>query len=167
MGCGVDCRRCLARAECDEMKIPHFLFRIINVVVVTTLRSPLHTIFSGSILAICYVGIKSGRRRSVPMRYLSEAADVLAVTSKDTAWWPNFLSAAPVEVLLRGQCVEARVQAIADRPDLVAPVMREMWARHPADASYMHVKIQGGEPDPEDFARALATAVLIRIVPGG
>ena len=149
------------------MKIPHFLFWGINAVVVTVLRTPLHRILSGSILALRYVGIRSGRRRTVPMRFLSKDTGLVAVTSQDTGWWPNFLTASPAEVLLRGQWAEVRVQAFADRPDLVGAVMQEMWAKHPADAAYMKVTMRSGEPDPQDYARALATAVLIRIVPGG
>jgi hypothetical protein len=147
------------------VKIPHRLFVLINQVLVLLLRSPLHGVCSNSILAIRYSGIKSGRVLTVPARYLPEDERLVVLTSRQTKWWPNFIHSTEADVLLAGRWVACEVQATVDRPDLVDPLMREMWARHPADAAYMDVKIQGGEFDTEDFAKARETAVLITITP--
>ena len=148
------------------MKIPHFLFRIINFVMITILRSPLHGLFSGSILAMRYTGIKSGRLLTVPARY-HQADDGLlqVVTSKDTKWWPNFLEPRAAEVLVGGVWQAVRMTAVPDNPNVTGPLMRAMWAAHPSDAAYMNVKLTNGEPDPDDFARALDVAVLVNIEP--
>ena len=145
------------------MKIPHFLFRLINLAMVTLLRSPLHGIFSSSILAIRYTGIKSERIITVPARYLVRDDDISVVTSEETRWWPNFLEATQTDVLLQGHWVSSRVQASADKPDVAGSLMREIWAKHPMDAAYMNVKMRNGAPDPDDFARALKTAVILTI----
>jgi len=150
---------------CIEVKIPHRLFVFINQIMVLLLRSPLHSVCSKSILAIRYTGIKSGRVLTVPARYLREDERLVVLTSRQTKWWPNFMHNAVADVLLAGRWVACEVQATVDRPDLVDPLMREMWARHPADAAYMEVKIHGGEFDAEDFANARETAVLITITP--
>ena len=147
------------------MKIPHFLFRIINAVMVGILRSPLHGIFSGSILAMRYTGVRSGRRLTVPARFHRADDGLLVVTSKDTRWWPNFLEPRNAEVLVGGSWQDVEITAIPDNPNLTGPVMRKMWAAHPSDAAYMNVKLRDGEPDPDDFTRALDVAVLVRIVP--
>ncbi len=147
------------------MKIPHFLFRIINLVMITTLRSPLHGLFSGSILAMRYTGVKSGSRLTVPARFHRAGDSLQVVTSKDTRWWPNFVEPRAAEALVGGSWQNVQITAIPDNPNLTGPVMRAMWAAHPSDAAYMDVKLRDGEPDPDDFARALDTAVLVRIEP--
>ena len=145
------------------MKIPHGLFRLINMVMVLMLRSPAHRLFSGSILAIRYTGVKSGRRLTVPARYLVDNEKVHVVTSRDTRWWPNFVSPSNAEVLLAGRWVPASIHATPDSPVAAEPILRRMWAQHPSDAAYMDVKLNDGEPDPEDLRRALKTAVLLSI----
>ena len=145
------------------MKIPHALFRLINLVMVTLLRSPLHGVFSNSILVLRFTGRKTGRTRSVPARYHRSGDQVLVVTSRDTGWWPNFLAGAQARVLMRGEWISARVQATTDDPELTGSVMREMWSAHPADAAYVNVRLRDGEPDPDDFAAALKAAVLITV----
>ena len=154
------------------MKIPHILFRLINFVMVSLLRSPFHGVFSRSILAMRYTGKKSGRVLTVPARYISsaelaggaqDARQWFLITSKDTKWWPNFVGAGQAQVLLAGQWVPASIEAITDNPNMAGPIMRALWAKHPSDASYMEVKMVAGEPDATDFERALTRAVVIRV----
>ena len=146
------------------MKIPHFLFVLINWVMVTILRSPLHGIFSGSILAMRYTGVKSGRIFTVPARYHRQGEVLHLITSTDTRWWPNFRGGHQAQVLVRGAWLPATIEAVTDVPDTAGPLMREMWQAHPSDAAYMNVKLRNGEPDPDDFARAVKLAVVITIV---
>ena len=149
------------------MKIPHSLFRLINMVMVLILRSPLHRLFSNSVLAIRYTGRQSGRRLTVPARYLVDGSAVRVVTSRDTRWWPNFRTPTDAQVLLAGRWVPASVQATTDSPATAQPILRQMWAAHPSDAAYMDVKLEQGEPDPDDFRRALEAAVIITITMRG
>ncbi len=145
------------------MKIPHALFRLINFTMVTILGSPLHSLFSKSILAIRYTGVRSGRTFTVPARYHGVGDDIVVVTSEDTSWWPNFLEPMQANVLLMGRWTTAQVESTVKNPNLAGPIMREMWAKHPADAAYMNVKMRAGEPDADDFDRALNSAVVISI----
>lgn len=145
------------------MKIPHVVFRVINQIVLVILRSPFHQVISTSILVIRYTGVKSGRTLIVPARYLRQGDELVSLTSRDTKWWPNFLANAAAEVLLGGRWAACQVQATIDNADLAGPLMREMWTKHPSDAAYMNVKANHGELDADDFARALDTAVVIRV----
>ena len=145
------------------MKIPHFLFKLINWVMVTILRSPLHGIFSGSILAIRYTGVRSGRVLTVPARYHRQGNHLQLVTSLDTAWWPNFIGGLDAEALVAGRWYAARVEASRDTPEVAGPLLLQLWQAHPSDAAYMDVKMVRGEPDPEDFARAVSAAVVISV----
>ena len=145
------------------MKIPHSLFKLINWVMVAILRSPLHGVFSSSILAIRYTGVRSGRVLTVPARYQRRGDSLQLVTSLDTAWWPNFVDGLDAQVLVAGIWHGARVEALRNAPEVAGPLLRQMWQAHPSDAAYMEVKMVRGEPDPEDFARAVAEAVVIRV----
>ncbi len=145
------------------MKIPHAFFRLLNSIVVLLLRSPLHALVSGSILALRYQGQKSGREITVPARYLQNDGEILVVTSNDGAWWHNFRQTRTADVLLRGVWQRANVSAEADDPAAAGPVMRALWAAHPADAAYLDVRMHDGKPDEQDFEAALERVVLIRI----
>jgi hypothetical protein len=145
------------------VKIPHWLFRMINGCVVLLLRSPLHGLVSGSMLAIRYTGVKSGRRLTVPARYLRRGDECVLVTSRQGRWWPNFRHGLPAKVLLAGAWREAEVSAFSDVPELAADIVRELWARHPADAAYMNVKMREGVPDADDLAVALRDTVVIKV----
>ena len=146
------------------MKIPLALFRLINAAMVLLLRSPLHSIFSNSILAIRYTGVRSGRTLTVPVRYHRRGDDIVVMTSEETKWWPNFLQSAKADVLLGGAWAASQVQAMPNNPSLAGPIMREMWEKHPSDSAYMNVRVRDGVPDPEDFEQALKTAVIITIM---
>ena len=146
------------------MQIPHVFFGLINVIMRMLLRSPLHGIFSGSILAIGYEGVRSGRQFWVPARYQVQGGEYLVVTSKDTKWWPNFKHGCDVRVLLGGSERIARASITIDQPDIIGQTLRSLWERHPGDAAYMNVKLERGVPLEEDFQRAVAEGVLVRLV---
>jgi len=145
------------------VKIPHLLFRIVNMVMIMLLRSPLHAMFDSSILAIRYTGIKTGRRLSVPARYVRRGDVYLLVTSRQGKWWPNFVDGLAAQVLIAGDWRAAQIEAFPDAPEFAAEIMRELWSRHPADAAYMNVKMRDGVPDSEDFETAVRFAVVIRV----
>ena len=63
------------------MKVPEFMFVIINPVMRFILRSPLHVIFSSGIMLITFTGRKSGRKFTTPVRYLQDG-DTVTVSSR-------------------------------------------------------------------------------------
>ena len=146
-----------------QMRIPHALFHLINVAMVVLLRSPLHSLFSSSILAIRYTGVRSGRTLTVPARYHRSGDDIVLVTSEESKWWPNFIQSSEANVLLEGAWVASLVHAIPNNPNLAGPIMREIWAKHPSDSAYMNVRMRNGVPDPEDIEQALKTVIVITI----
>jgi hypothetical protein len=147
------------------MKLPHAIFGILNKVMLLILRSPLHGLFSGSVLAIGYTGVRSGRQIWVPVRYLRRDDEWLVVTGKANRWWPNFKDGLDVRVLVGGVEQDARGRITVDQPDIVGDAMRALWAVHPSDAAYMDVKMRGGVPDEDDFARAVTDGVVVHLAP--
>lgn len=146
------------------MKVPDWLFGFVNPVMVTMLRSPLHPLVSSSILIIEFTGIKSGKRRTVPVRYMYTGNQPCCTTSINNGWWHNFKTPQKVELTLAGKRMAAIATAVSHDPDMLSPILREIWSRHPADAAYMNVKLdKTGQPDPNDFDRASDEAVLINL----
>ncbi len=146
------------------MKVPDWLFPIVNPVMIGLLHSPLHGLMSTSLMTIAYTGAKTGRKRTVPVRYMRDGNHVCCTTSLDTGWWPNFINPRPVQLRLAGSKVDGTATAIRNNPNRIGPILLEMWSRHPADAAYMGIKLdRGGRPNPDDFDRVSATAVLIDI----
>lgn len=180
------------------MKIPHGLFALINRIMVLLLRSPVHRLFSRSVLAIGYTGIRTGRTLWVPARYMAVAVDefedsredsgedcdvggegpgevdrgghpgktLQVVTGKHSKWWPNFKDGLDVQVVVSGNVRSAYATAITNDPKQIAQAMQDLWALHPGDAAYMDVKMRNGVADENDFERAVAEGVLVRLVIG-
>ena len=126
------------------MKLPEFLFKLINPCMILLLRSPLHSILSGSVMAISFIGRKSGRHLQVPVRYAREGNRVICFTGKEGKWWHNFKSEAPVSLLLRRQTIQARAQAYYDGHENIRSELERFLARFPQDAIYHDIRIEGG-----------------------
>ncbi len=79
-----------------------------NRIVAWILASPLHSLFSGSVLLLTVNGRKSSRAITVPVNY-TQWGRRLAVTSRvERAWWRNLgprpgALRIPVSVLLKGR----------------------------------------------------------------
>src|SRR6476620_4077990 len=77
------------------------------------LRTPLHGIFSKSIMLLVFRGRKTGKVYSTPVSYLREGDVVTAFT--DSPWQRNLLGGAHVTMYLKGKAVEGVAQVIDDR----------------------------------------------------
>lgn len=77
--------------------------KLYNPIAVAILRSPLHGLMSNSVMLLTYRGRRSGRAFTTPISYVRDGGDILAVASRDHAWWRNLRGGAPVRVRLRGR----------------------------------------------------------------
>jgi deazaflavin-dependent oxidoreductase (nitroreductase family) len=77
-----------------------------NPIVAGVLRSPLHGVMSNSVMLLSYRGRRSGRTFTTPISYVRDGEDLLAVASRDHAWWKNLRGGASVRVRLRGRELE-------------------------------------------------------------
>lgn len=145
------------------MRIPEFLFPVINRVMRLLLHSPLHRLMSGNIMVVYFRGRRTGRPGWTPVRYLPEGeGGVLCLTGRETGWWPNFLDAAPVELQLAGRRVAATAQALPDDAERKNAALRRMLGRFPADAAYHGIAARRGQPiSDEQYRQAVARDVLV------
>ena len=147
------------------MKIPEPLFKVINPMMALLLRSPLHFVVSGSLMLITFVGKRSGRSYSTPVRYVRDGATVRCFTSRSTRWWRNLVGGAEVGLRIRG--AEGRYQAnvILDDPPRIEELLKAYFAEYPQDAAYHEVKLNRDKaPNAADLARAVAEAVVVEAV---
>jgi deazaflavin-dependent oxidoreductase (nitroreductase family) len=151
------------------VKIPKFLFAFLNPIVIAWLNSPLHGLFSSSVLVLYFRGRRSGRALRTPVRYLQKDAALLILTNGDAGWWPNFRAPAAVEVQLRGQRRKGEAIAVTAPDPQVRTAISEMLATHPADAAYLNIaKDSGpdaidGQWDAASFAAAVDDTVIVTI----
>ena len=145
------------------MRLPEPLFPILNRAMKMLLNSPLHGLQSGSIMVVYFVGRKSGKRRSTPVRYLREADGLFCLTGRETGWWPNFLTPTPVQLQLAGRRVAATAEALPDDAEAKAGAIRRMLAAFPGDAAYHEIKLKRGEaPTDAQLDHAVSRDVLVR-----
>lgn len=144
------------------MRIPEPFFPLINRAMKVLLDSPLHGLMSDSILTIRFTGRRTGCVWSLPVRYLREdGGGLFCLTSRDAAWWRNFLEPAPVELQLAGERVPAMAQSVTADADRKEAALRRLLERFPGDAPYHGVSARG-----EGFEAAVADAVLVHLALG-
>ena len=141
------------------MRIPEFLFPLINRMMALLLRSPLHGLMSGSVMTIYFTGRRSGRALSTPVRYLrDEAGAVTCLTTQDTAWWQNFIDPAEVGLQIGGRRVAAIARSETGDRARIEAALRTALDRFPGDAPYHRLT---RSPTEAAFAAAVAEHVLV------
>jgi hypothetical protein len=125
------------------------------------LGTPLHGIFSKSIMLLVFHGRKTGRVYSTPVSYLREGDVVTAFT--DSPWQRNLLGGAPVTVYLKGKAVEGFAEVIDDR-DAVTEALTHFLRQVRFDARFYGVSFDAdGQPIREQVARGSQHHVMLKI----
>ena len=129
------------------------LQKLYDPVVAAVLRSPLHGVMSDSVMLLTYRGRKSRKIFTTPISYVRDGEDLLAVASRDHAWWRNLRGGAPVRVRLRGRELRGTGRLLEGRAgeEGLLRVLRAV----PAYRKHWGVQLNGnGRPtDPDAIAR--------------
>ena len=144
------------------MKIPESLFKFINPMMALLLRSPLHFVMSGSLMLITFVGKRTGRSYTTPVRYVRDGATVRCFSSRSTRWWRNLVGGAEVTLTIGGAQERYRSNVIVDDPQRIEELLRAYLAQYPQDAAYHEIKLNKDRTlNADDLARAVAAAVVV------
>lgn len=148
------------------MKIPEPLFVIINKIVKIILRSPLHSIMSGSFMTISYTGRKSGKALATPVRYMRTGQGVRVYTAEHTQWWRNVKANPDVTLLVAGETAPY-LASIYDRdPAVNRELLVEFLTLYPQDAVYQDIRLnKDGSLNQEDLAAASQKAIVVEFIP--
>lgn len=92
-----------AAEEQQGPPLPKWAYKIVNPLLMTILRSPLHKPISNSLMILMFEGRKSGKRYMIPVGYVAEGNRLYVFSH--SAWAKNFREAAPVAMRLRGKLI--------------------------------------------------------------
>ena len=144
------------------MKIPEPLFKFINPMMALLLRSPLHFMVSGNLMLITFVGKRTGRSYTTPVRYVRDGATVRCFSSRGTRWWRNLVGGAEVTLTIRGTRGRYRANVIVDDPQRIEELLKAYLAQYPQDAAYHEIKLNKNRTrNADDLSRAVAVAVVV------
>jgi hypothetical protein len=90
---------------------------LVNPAVRAILRSPLHRMLSGSVLALTYTGRRSNRRYVLPVMYAARADELIVIVGdpESKTWWRNFDGQARrISVRLRGRELAAAARLLTE-----------------------------------------------------
>jgi len=144
------------------MKVPEAFFAVINPVMKTLLRSPVHGLWSKSIMLITFTGRNSGRRFTTPVRFIETDGTVRCFTAKENQWWRNLRGGAPVTLRISGQDRNYRAQAIDDDPVAIRKWLTFYLDLYPQDADYHEIRMNKDKTLNEaDLERAVQHAIVV------
>ena len=138
--------------------------RWLNRIVVWLLRSPAHALMSRTTMLLTFTGRQSGRRYTIPVRYLREGDTLLTAT--DSRWWRNLQGGVLVDLYLAGQKIGGKAD-VNTNAEAVEQGIRAILRRVPNDARFYQVHLdRQGQPDLVSLKQAAQTNVLITILVG-
>jgi len=130
------------------------------------LRSPFHGLLSRGLMLITVTGRRSGRRYQIPVGYQRAAAEITVLVSKAARkrWWRNYRSAAPVELLVRGERLRGEARVLpGDTPEF-RDAVEETFRRLPWLARQFGIVYRRGRRlDAEQWQTVCGEAALVRI----
>jgi len=148
------------------VKVPEPLFKIINPLVTLLLRSPAHFLLSDSLLLITFTGVKSGRSRTTPLRYVRDGETIRCFSSKNTRWWRNLRDGAKVELTIGGGSGRYDAAVVLNDPTRVRALLADYLAQYPQDAAYHGVAVsRAGALAQHDLDRAAREAIVMEARP--
>ena len=143
-----------------------FMNKAANPFVRLVLRSPLHGLFSASMLLLTYHGRKSGREYTLPAQYAQEEGRLYVISGspEKKTWWRNLQGGAPVRVTLRGRTLAGNgivLKPESEREKIVEGL--DLYLRRfPVVAKGHGVRLAAdGSPDPGDLQRAAAGIKMV------
>ena len=144
------------------MRIPEPIFVVINFVVRTLLKSPLHFLMSNSVLLIEYTGRKSGKTYSTPVRYICAGSRIRCFTSEEVQWWRNVKASPSVSLRVRGSAGSYHSTILDRDPVGIQQMLSEFLSIYPQDAVYQEIGLNtDGSLNSDDLVRASHSAVVL------
>ena len=125
------------------------------------LRTPLH-IFMGDTMLITVTGRKTGKKYTTPVGFYRDGNTLWILSSRDRTWWRNVQDGAEVELRIRGKDMKGFAETVLDE-DAVASQVMEYVRRIPMSAKALGVRVENGEPNPEDATRLAKERLFVKI----
>ena len=144
------------------MKLPEPLFLIINPIIKSMLRSPLHGLMSDSLMLISFTGRKSGKSFTTPVRYIRDNNVVQCFTAKSNQWWRNVRANPSVTLRVDGKDYNVELVTETEQTEKIETAIRALLKQFPADAPYYDIALDSDkQPVDGDVKRAACSTVLV------
>lgn len=148
------------------MKLPEPLFKVINPIMTGLLKSPIHGLWSSSLMLITFTGRNSKKVFTTPVRYIETQGTVRCFTSSENLWWRNLRGGADVVLRIKGKDLPYHAKAIDDNPEEVEKWLVHYLGLFPQDAAYHDIRLTPDESlVPQDLARARDHAIVVEATP--
>ena len=144
--------------------IQHGLYRVLNPVMKSVLRSPLHRMASRTIALLRFCGRTSGREFVTPLSYIRDDQTVWFLSDHSTNWWKNFRKG---DVSVSIEIARKTVNGTARLWDGNTDELREHVSRYlcalPRDAKVYGIKLdQNKVPIEASLVKAAPTLVMVQ-----
>jgi deazaflavin-dependent oxidoreductase (nitroreductase family) len=116
----------------------------------------------GDTMLITVTGRKTGKKYSTPVGFYRDGDTLWILSSRDRTWWRNVCDGAEVGMRIRGKEVRGFAEAVLDEK-IVASQVIEYVRRIPMSAKPMGVRMENGEPHPEDAARLAIDRMFVKV----
>jgi len=139
-------------------------FSVVNPMVITLLRSPLHPLMSANTALIEFRGRKSGKIYQMPVSYHETEHAVHLFTDRSNGWWRNLQGGDAMKIRIRGIEHIGRPQVEVEDSPAKQAALTSFLTAVPRDASSAGVHLDtNGQPCASDIADASERLVLIAI----
>lgn len=143
------------------MRIPDFLFPLINFCMGVLLRSPLHMIMSHSVILVTFTGRRSGKEYTTPVRYVQDGNTIRSFSSPSAQWWRNLQGGADVTITIRGKNMQMRGTLLDVDDDTRMRLFMNYLTQYPGDGAYHGLRVRRNQPLPLDALREVLPHVAI------
>jgi hypothetical protein len=147
------------------VNIENLLYKTLNPVMTALLRSPLHSIASGSIALLHFRGRKSGREFVTPLSYVRENGTVCFLSAHSTRWWMNLREeGVPVSIEIARETYTGKARLWDGDSEELRKRVRRFLCALPRDAKVYGIKLdESRRPVEESLAKAAPELVLVEV----
>ncbi len=128
------------------MAKPRIFGKILNPIIQSILKSPLHPLMSEHSLVIKYTGRESGKEHSFPAYYHLAGSSLQVLIEKTEDWWRSLRNGANVKVIVKGNELRGWAEAVQDPQnmkddfykllDFIPELSTELNVRRDEDGSF-------------------------------
>lgn len=145
----------------NRQQPPEIVYRIVNPVIKTILRSPLHLLLSHMLMTLTFTGRKTGKRYTIPVGYQQEGESLIVFTHH--SWWKNLRGGAPVTMRLRGAERQGWAEPVTDAQQVLRRVREFLQKNGSNQARQLGITLENENPSEEELRRAVEGSIFIRI----
>ena len=125
------------------------------------LHTPLYVLM-GDTMLISVTGCKTEKKYTTPVDFYREGNTLWVLSNRDRTWWRNVIEGAEVGMRIRGKDMCGFAEAVLDE-NVVAAQIIEYVRQIPMSAKGLGVRVENGEPNPEDAARLAKERLFVKI----